>query len=351
MNKVSNSASSVSNGVEAGFSAALLDTALPGTIVVNASQQIIACNPIAAQILRMPAENLAGAPISALPSPLLQPIQETLDSGNAVARRTVRVPTLDRILSVSTHRGAATGAPVILVEIQDLNAARGIAANLEHLDRLASLGVVTAGVAHELKNALVAVRTFFDLMALGESDPDLRAVASGEIQRIERTIRQLLRGARREDCRFAALSVHALLQDALNLVRHELQIRSVDIETQLGAQNDRINGDERQLRHTIVNLLINAAEAMPNGGRLSIDTQIVDAWERQHVRITIADTGNGISAENLERLFSPFFTTKPEGTGLGLAISRRIVNSHNGVITAQSEPGHGTTFEVFLPLI
>jgi signal transduction histidine kinase len=210
---------------------------------------------------------------------------------------------------------------------------------------------VAAGVAHEVKNALVAVCTFFDLLGAGESDPELRAVAAGEVQRIERTIRQLLRGARRTECKMISLSVHALLQDALNLVRHEFHSREVELDSRFEAVNDRVNADERQLRHTIVNLLINAAEAMPDGGRLTMTTDVVEAWEREHVRVTIADTGTGIPRDILGRVFNPFFTTKPDGTGLGLAICQRIIAAHNGTLQVESELGQGTTFRVLLPLV
>jgi signal transduction histidine kinase len=119
----------------------------------------------------------------------------------------------------------------------------------------------------------------------------------------------------------------------------------------LGAARDHINGDERQLRHAIVNLLMNALEAIIGTGQIVVTTEIIEVWECPHLRLNITDNGSGIRPEHLPRLFSPFFTTKGEGTGLGLAITRRIIHEHQGAITVESKVGHGTTFQVFLPLL
>lgn len=354
MNNAPKATASAGHAVDmAGSSATPLGAAPVGVIAVDNFARILAVNVAAEELFGVPADQLLGQSARAISPAFHDCINETLISGAGFSHEMARGPGQDDSLIVATSVSKAGNGEIlcVLAEVRSARATRAIAANLEQLDRLAGLGAVAAGVAHEVKNALVAVRTFFDLLGAGESDPELRTVASAEVQRIERTIRQLLRGARRTESRMVPLSIHALLQDALNLVRHELQTRAVDIQPQFNAVNDRINGDERQLRHMIVNLLINAAEAMPDGGRLTIKSDVVEAWEREHVCLTISDTGTGITPENLARLFSPFFTTKPDGTGLGLAISHRIVTGHNGALQVESEPGQGTTFRVLLPLM
>jgi signal transduction histidine kinase len=339
------------NAIESGDPGiALQDCAPTGVIAVDGDGRVVAVNPHAQQTLKISAATTVGQPASQLPVPLGHWIEEALEaagpSNPLLSRANAK---FSAQLTVSyTAEGHAAG---LLVEFQDLGLARSIAANLEHLDRLAGLGVLTAGVAHEIKNALVAVRTFFDLAGLGETDPELRNVAAGEIQRIEKTVRQLLRGAKREQFRLAPLSVHALVQDAVNLLRHELQTREIQLVTTFSASTDRINGDERQLRHALVNVLLNAIEAINSSGKLTIYTEVVDAWERQHLRVSVKDSGPGISADVLDRLFNPFFTTKVDGTGLGLLISQRIFQGHNGTITVESELGNGATFHLFLPLL
>ncbi len=338
--------------LEENFSAALMDCAPVGVITVDATRHVIAINAKAEQILKLSAAEIIGLDFSRLPEPLVDLVDEALVTGHSSEPHPLGATHISRLSGLATIARASDGLlSSVLIEFQELTTAQAISANLEHLDRLAGLGVVTAGVAHEIKNALVAVRTFFDLAGLGETDVELRNVAAGEIQRIEKTVRQLLRGAKREQFRLAPLSVHALVQDAVNLLRHELQTREIQLTTSFHAPVDRVNGDERQLRHALVNVLLNAVEAIGSSGHLTITSEVVDAWERQHLRVSIKDSGPGISIETQGKLFNPFFTTKSDGTGLGLPISQRIFQAHNGTITVESQPGVGATFHMFLPLL
>ena len=211
--------------------------------------------------------------------------------------------------------------------------------------------MLSAGVAHEIKNALVAIRTFVDLAAENFDEPELAALVSREIRRIDALVRQNLRGATREEFHLAPVGLHALLTDSVNLLRHLLEKRGVEISMNLVAARDRINGDDRHLRHAIVNLLMNALEAIAAVGHIIISTEIIEVWQQPHLRLNITDNGGGIRPEHLPRLFSPFFTTKGDGTGLGLAITRRIIQGHRGAITVESKVGLGTTFQIFLPLL
>jgi two-component system sensor histidine kinase HydH len=328
----------------------LLDYAPTGVIAVDADARVLAINTIAERLLKLTAVSVIGAPSSQLPEPVSDWIQEAFERGNA-AEPVCSIGGEKFLAHITASRGGEGQVTGVLVEFQNAIAAKSITDNLEHLDQLAGLGAVTAGVAHEIKNALVAVRTFFDLAGLGENDPELRNVAAGEVVRIEKTVRQLLRGAKREQLRTVPLSVHALVQDAVNLLRHELQTRAIQLTTHFSAPTDRVNGDERQLRHALVNVLLNAVEAIGSTGQLTIVTEIVQAWERKHLRVSVRDSGPGIPADILDKLFNPFFTTKSDGTGLGLPISQRILQAHNGAVTVESEFGNGATFHLFLPLI
>lgn len=327
----------------------LLDCAPSGVIAADSQCRIIALNPYAQQVLRVGAE-VIGQHASNLPGPFSAWIEDALER-EAETEASLSVTQGNYSAQLTITRNAEGEIVGVLIEFQESTTAQAISTNLEHLDRLAGLGVVTAGVAHEIKNALVAVRTYFDLAGLGEPDADLRNVAAGEIQRIEKTVRQLLRGAKQEQFRMAPLSVHALVQDAVNLLRHELQTRSIELTTTFSAPVDRVNGDERQLRHALVNVLLNAIDAISSKGVLTISSEVVDAWERQHLRLSVKDSGPGIAAHVLDKLFKPFFTTKTDGTGLGLPISQRILQAHNGAITVESDSGRGATFHLFLPLL
>lgn len=338
------------------FAGALLDCIAHGVITIGPARQILAFNEAAERLTGCHAGDLLNCTTAILPPPLQAVIDETFVTGRPVIRRDVLFtqPSGDEsLLQVTTTIAHQVGGGVtsVLAEMQCVSQARRIAANLEHLDRLASLGVLSAGVAHEIKNALVAIRTFVDLLAEKSVDDELAGLVSLEVRRIDAVVRQVLRGAAKEEFKLAPVSTHALLQDAVNLLRHELQTRAVKLTLKLSAAPDHINGDERQLRHALLNLLLNALEAMGGTGLLGVSTEAITLRELPHLRISISDSGSGIRPEHLARLFSPFFTTKKEGTGLGLAITRRIIQEHGGAITVESHVGQGTTFHVLLPLL
>jgi signal transduction histidine kinase len=338
------------------FAEVLLDSIASGVMVIGASRQILALNPVAERLVGLSAGHLLNRSMSALPPGLQAVIDEAFVTGNPVSGRTVLLPQSgrpDELLQVNTHLGPQDGGggASVLVELQNAGQAKNIATNLEHLDRLASLGVLSAGMAHEIKNALVSVRTFFDLLAEQAQDPELTRVAAREIQRIDTVVRQVLRGATRGESTLAPLAVQTLLRECLQLLHHPLHERSIELVLDLSAPRDRVNGDERQLRQALINLLMNALEAMGPRGRLTVTSSTMEMNGAPHLRLTISDTGSGISPEHLARLFSPFFTTKKEGTGIGLAITRRIIHDHHGAITVESKIHVGTTFQIFLPLL
>jgi PAS domain S-box-containing protein len=338
------------------FAGSLLDCIAHGVIVIGPSRNILAFNQSAERLTGLHAEDLINRPAGVLPEALQALIDETFVTAKAVLHRDVLLPQgggAEVLLQITTTIAHQPGGGVlsVLAELQNVSQARSMAANLEHLDRLASLGVLGASVVHEIKNALVPVRTFVEMAAEQRADPEMNELVAQEIRRMDAVVRQMLRGATRDEFKPAPLGFHALLRDAMNLLRHKFQAHSVKLEAKLSAASDRVNGDDRQLRHAVFNLLINALESMGESGRLTVTTEAVDLWGRRHLRASITDTGSGISGENLARLFSPFFTTKREGTGLGLAITRRIIQEHNGAITVDSKVNGGTTFHVFLPLL
>ena len=337
------------------FAGALLDSMARGMIVVSSSRQILACSEAAGHLMGLRPADLLGRPASVLPPVLLTIIEETLTKGEPISHRTIHLSSGRKesaLVQVNTQ-AARQGAGVlsVCVELQDATYARAIATNLEHLDRLANLGLLGTGIAHEIKNALVAVRTFVDLLVERSKDDELAHLVSHEIARIDAIVQEVLRGAIREEFTMLPLNTHALLKDVLNLLRYELRARSIQITCKLDAASDFTRGDERQLRHALLNLLINAIEAMNDGGQLVVSTEVSKASDRKQICIMITDDGSGIRPEHLPRLFSPFFTTKKDGTGLGLAITRRIVQQHDGAITVESKLNKGTTFQVLLPLL
>ena len=218
--------------------------------------------------------------------------------------------------------------------------------NLQHLDRLANLGLFSASIAHEIKNSMVAVNTFCDVMLEKEDNREMAGMVKRELKRIDGLATQMLRFAAPKPATLSPLSVHALLDLSLRLLDHQVKSRMITLRRDFRATPDVVRGDESHLQQAFMNLLFNAVEAMGQGGELTVTTETIAGA----VKIFIRDTGAGITPQNLTHIFETFFTTKKNGTGLGLAITRRVIQEHSGQIEVQSEPGRGSAFAITLPL-
>jgi two-component system sensor histidine kinase HydH len=238
----------------------------------------------------------------------------------------------------------------VVVVLNNLTSAPVFEQNMRRLDRLASLGTLSASMAHEIKNGMVAIKTFVDLLLEKGHDTELTEVVNRELQRINAMVTQMLRFAVPKGAAFNTVHVHELLDHSLRLLHHQIAGKLISLQRRYEAQSDTVRGDDVQLQQAFMNLLLNALEAMGSNGVLTVATEITEGENGARLmRIHIQDTGVGIKPENLGRLFEPFFTTKKNGTGLGLAISQRIAHEHHGVIQVQSSLNAGTTFSLSLP--
>jgi len=232
------------------------------------------------------------------------------------------------------------------------NSAPASAEKMQRLDRLANLGMLSAGMAHEIKNGMVAIKTFVDLLLEKNQDAELGEVVRHELQRINAIVSQMLRMAAPSPANFQTVRAHELLDHSLRLLQPQISGKLITVKKNYRAESDAVRGDDAQLQQTFMNLLLNALEAMGPNGTLAISTEIAGGESGgRFVKIKIQDTGVGIAPENLAKLFEPFFTTKKNGTGLGLAICQRIAVEHRGAIEVQSETGKGSTFCILLPAV
>jgi two-component system NtrC family sensor kinase len=220
-------------------------------------------------------------------------------------------------------------------------------------EKLASLGQLAAGVAHELNNPLATVLLFSDVM-LRESNPDERRRADletivRETQRCKTIVAALLNFARQHQIDIHETDLNELIQRVIRIEEKHIKYANVEIITELNPNLPKIQADPAQLQAVLINLMSNAAEAMPEGGQIALRTR---PGPPGMITVQVEDTGAGIAPENLPRLFTPFFTTKPlgKGTGLGLAIVYGIIKMHRGQINAQSQVGKGTVFSFNLPI-
>lgn len=240
-----------------------------------------------------------------------------------------------------TGSTAVSSPPVVADDLQE---------NLRRLDRLANLGLVSASAAHEIKNGLVAISTFVEILLEKGEDREMTEVVRRELKRIDQLVTQMLRFSAPKPPMRTTVHVHHLLDYSLRLLEHQMNGRQIALKREYRAAPDHIRGDESQLQQAFMNLLLNGVEAIGKNGELTVATENLDGGRR--LGIHIRDTGPGITPENLSRLFQPFFTTKKHGTGLGLAICQRVAHEHQGTIEVQSggNGGSGTTFIVSLPV-
>jgi signal transduction histidine kinase len=340
-------------------SAEILDQCLAsGIISIDGQSRIIACSPDAENALGLDAAATIGQSIEVLPPGVRAVLQRSLSTGQPVLERQIALPASDgnRLLRISTTPvGGADGRPAAVIAVlNNVTPARLLDENLRKLDRLASIGMLSASMAHEIKNAMVAVKTFVDLLIKQNPDASLADIVGREMRRIDSIVSQMLRFAGPARPTFGVIHLHQVIEQSLGLVQHHLEGRRINLVRTLQAAPDIVRADAYQLEQAFINLFFNALDAMGANGELNVVTELLPPGGPENpnapmLRVTVQDTGMGIPQENLDRLFEPFFTTKPHGTGLGLPITRRIVQEHRGVITVASELHKGTTFTLLLP--
>jgi signal transduction histidine kinase len=229
------------------------------------------------------------------------------------------------------------------------NALAQTQAQLIRAEKLAALGTLAAGVAHEINNPLQAMLpnlegALEDLTAKRGVDREAIEITINSVQRIQRIVSQLLDFARPAQSLPVPVDVNDAMAEVLALAGKQLQHAKIDVKTDLKATHT-IVGSADQLKQVFLNLVVNAMEAMPNGGTLTVKT----SEKADLVQVSVIDTGSGIGADILPHIFNPFFTTKADGTGLGLAVSYTIIEGHGGEIAVDSKPGSQTEFTVQLP--
>lgn len=219
-------------------------------------------------------------------------------------------------------------------------------------EKLAAVGELAAGVAHEINNPMAIIRGNAEvlLMDLPPDHPNREEaeIIAQQVARVEGIVGNLLTFARRQRKTVRRVAIDRTLEEILRQVRHHVPLDGIEVRREYSTDVVVIEGDENQLRQVFTNLIVNAVQAMEQGGILTVRTGLDTAAGT--CRVEIGDTGNGIPPEQVKDIFTPFFTTRQTGTGLGLSVSYGIVRNHGGVISVRSEPGTGSLFSVTLPL-
>ncbi len=225
---------------------------------------------------------------------------------------------------------------------------------IRRADRLASLGILTAGLAHEIRNPLVAIKTLIQLLPERLEDEEFRShflnIAAGEVDRISSLVNELLDFARPSDPKLEFEDINSILDGMILLISTETKKKHINMIKNYVPNLPPIKIDREQIKQVFLNILLNAVEATPENGKINVKTRSFSKpGGEPYIQIEFTDTGCGISPEYLEDIFNPFFTTKNTGSGLGLSISNQIVQDHKGYIVVESQLNKGTSFFINLP--
>ncbi len=349
----------------------LLQNLTTGVIAAGADGRITVFNNEAGQITGANSEDLLDRPVDDLPESLRELVRETLRSGERQEDRELILEAENGSVVVrassSVFHGQQGEMLGVLVVLTDITALKRLELQIRRSDRLASLGTLSAGMAHEIKNPLVSIKTFAQLLPERYQDSDFRETFSNlighEIDRIDSLVNQLLRFARPAKPLLKPMHVHSVLEKSLQLLGHRLYQKEIKLTRSWQADVDTIRADADQLEQVFLNFFLNAMDAMKHGGEMTVSTEIrpADEWVaaitgtngdvHEVLRITIRDNGEGIKNEDIPHVFDPFFTTKDYGTGLGLSVVHGIIQEHDGQIEVESELAKGTSFHILMPLV
>ncbi|WP_043645704.1 ATP-binding protein [Fundidesulfovibrio putealis] len=333
-------------------------TSLPvGLLTSDTDGKIKLANAAASAMLGIERGNLLGMPLRGLGSLEWEPIIAALAGDEAVLEREVelaasrgrKAPVSLSASRIVNEEGLFLGHLFIL---RDLGEVRRLQEQVRRNERLTALGNLAAGVAHEIRNPLSSIKGFATYLASkikGEGpDKDAAKMMIQEVDRLNRVVSELLEFARPGEMKLKVEDINQVIERTLRLASSDASAKGIATRFSRNDSLTQIPIDSERLTQALLNLFLNAVQAMDPGGVLEVSTSIESASGRVSVRI--ADTGKGMAPEVLSDIFNPYFTSKPSGTGLGLAIVHRIVEGHGGEIKVESQPGKGTVFTILLPL-
>jgi PAS domain S-box-containing protein len=326
-------------------------------LLINREGRVILASPDAEELVGVSNAEIAGLPIDETLGrfhPLVQLIEGAFSSRQSIARATLHVPdgSRTRQLIVSVQYIEDGGEPVgALVSLRDFESFQKFESQWDLSKKLADLGRITSGIAHEVKNPLNAMVIHLEILRAklekgnGNPAPQIEILDS-EIKRLDRVVQTFLNFTRPLEVRLQPLDLNSVVSQVVTLASTEAQERGINVSLNINHTPLTTKADPDLLKQALLNIIINGCQAMPEGGPLAVAT-----WRGADgtARITVSDKGVGISPEARDRIFTLYYTTKSGGTGIGLAQAFRAVQLHNGSIRFDSQVGIGTTFEIILP--
>ncbi|HEX9749073.1 MAG TPA: ATP-binding protein [Methylomirabilota bacterium] len=336
----------------------VVDQLEDGVIFLNPERHILFFNRAAETVVGLPLERTVGLPIHEVldpAHPLLPFVDQVLVGSAGIRNATVVLPHAGRdkeFLVSAFHMEDAHRVMGVAVLLKDLESIKTVQSLVSYSAKLAALGRLTSGVAHEVKNPLNAMMIHVELLKerLEDSGVDVKKsleVIGSEIRRLDRVVQGFLKFMRPQELTLKPVDLNAMLQSVCALLETESLSHGVRFVLELDAALPAVSADEELLRQAFINILQNAAQAMPSGGAVRIRTR---PEEVDWVRVAVTDQGVGIAPEDVDKIFKLYYTSKPGGSGIGLSVVYRIVQLHDGTVEAKSEPGRGTAVIVRLPV-
>lgn len=334
-----------------------------GLLTMTSRGEIVFFNHAAETILELGGAEVSGRDCRSVfagrLTPLVDGLLAALASGQRTSRREINIRDHDGRplpLGISTsilfdNDGAVRG---LIAIFQDLTQTKILEERMRHADRMAAVGELAACMAHEIRNPLAAISGSVEVLqndlTVSDDDEKLMSLIITETGRLNKILSDFLMYARVGRTRFQKIEVQQIISDTIAIVRrHPSFSDAMQIEVQAGSALTYISGDADQMKQLLLNLAVNACEALgPAGGVIQFGaTPFTDPDGQRMVAVTVRDTGPGIPADILDKIFLPFFSTKKKGTGLGLAIVSRLIEAHNGRVEVSSILGHGTEFRLY----
>jgi len=335
------------------FSDHLVENMPIGLIAVDNNRRIALLNHVAGSILSISLPDISGKGAEEILPPALWKLISGLEDKKGAIETEVEcilndgktVPLEASATALKDERGNFLGYVILF---KDLSEVRSLRREVARSQRLASLGSLAAGVAHEIRNPLSSIKGFavyFRERQEKEEEKKIAGIMIQEVDRLNRVVSQLVELARPVSVSKKPVSLRTVIENSLKLLERDASEKKIEIKTIFIPEDLQIAIDGDRINQVLLNLYLNAIESMEKGGSLSVE---LSEGERGAI-IKVSDTGSGVGEKDLPHVFDPYFTTKTTGTGLGLAIVHNITEAHDGKITVESRPGEGTTFTLFLP--
>jgi len=351
----------------------MLDQLVSGVIVANPERKISLFNHEAQRITGIEASAAIGKDISDLPKPIANALETTLS--DTAGKRNVEARLYEQdetrkslhIRMGTTYLHGHDQKPMgALLVFTDMTELKTLEEQVRRSDQLSSVGTLAAGMAHEIKNPLVTIKTFTQLLPERYADDDFRkdfsSLVAHEVSRIDGIVNELLSFSKPTKPHLIPMNLQDVIGQMLKLTHEQMAQKNIVVHDTLIASKNFILGDAKLLSQALINLTLNAIDAIGSDGMITVGTTNCKyrfansegphySITKECIRLQISDSGQGIAPEHIKKIFDPFFTCKSEGTGMGLSVAHGIIQEHHAVIEVESEIGKGSTFYVYIPVI